>query len=206
MITVHHLENSRSERILWLLEELGIDYAVERYARDPETMRAPASMRAVHPLGKSPIVVDGDEVLAESGAIVDYLVRRYGKGRLAPAPEDPDFARYLHFLHFAEGSAMFQLVLDLFSSGELVPGGEPTPLAPAVREEVCSMLRHLETELEDRAYFAGEHFSAADVMMTFPLGVARSRGLLEELPKLAAYLERIEARDAHRRAARKAAA
>jgi len=212
MIVVHHLNNSRSQRILWLLEELGVPYEVKRYERDPETMLAPASLRAIHPLGKSPVVTDGELTLAESGAIVEYLADRYGAGRLAPPAATPERLRYTYWLHYAEGSAMPPLLLKLvFGRVETAP--MPffvKPIARAIVGRAMSgfidpqirlHLDYMEGELGKSAWFAGDAFTAADIQMSFPLEAAASRGGLDATrPKLTAFLERIHARPAYQRA------
>lgn len=194
MITVHHLENSRSQRILWLLEELGEPYEVLRYERDRKTMLAPPELRRVHPLGKSPVIEDEKRVIAETGAIVEYLVERAG-GRLGPPPKRDAVLRYRQFLHYAEGSLMPPL-LALLVIGRLGLLGRPArgPLLAMFAQH----LRWLDTELAERPWFAGEEFSAADVMMSFPLEAARSRaGLDARYPHLLDWLERIHARPAY---------
>ena len=208
MITVHHLENSRSQRVLWLLEELGLAYDVKRYARDPETLRAPPELRTVDPLGKSPVLDDDGTIVAESGAIVEYLTARQG-GALAPAPGTPEHRRYTYFLHYAEGSAMPPLLLKLIFS-RLAPGS-PTLVRPLVRAIAAKVTtgfvdpdlrRHAgywEGELAERPWFAGDAFSAADIQMSFPLEAFASRGTGAG-PKLRDWLARIHARPAYRRA------
>jgi glutathione S-transferase len=211
MITVHHLENSRSQRILWLLEELDVAYEVKRYARDPATMLAPAALRAVHPLGKSPVITDNGQTIAESGAIVEYLVGRYGGGRLVPPPETAERLRYTYWLHYAEGSAMPPLLLKLVFNR--LAGPMPALLRPVVRRiaarvrrgfvdpQITTHLNFLEGELARSAWFAGDAFTAADIQMSFPLEAAAARGGLDATrPKLWAFLERIQARPAYRRA------
>lgn len=212
MITVHHLNNSRSQRVLWLLEELGLPYEVKHYQRDAETMLAPPSLRAVHPLGKSPVVTDGDLTLAESGAIVEYLAGRYGDGKLVPAPGSPEHLRYVYWLHYAEGSAMPPLLLRLvFDRLEIAP--MPffiKPIARAISGRAKSSfiepqiklhLDYMEGELGKSTWFAGNDFSAADIQMSFPLEAAASRaGLDSSRPKLMAFLERIHDRPAYKRA------
>ncbi len=198
-LTIYHLERSRSDRILWLAEELGLAYELVRFRRDPATQRAEPALRAIHPLGKSPAIRDGGQLVLESGAIVEYLLARYGRGRLSPPQDSPDWVRYLQWLHYAEGSAMAQLVLDLFLSGRF-GGAPPSPLAPAMRAASEAQLAWLDTELAQRPWFAGADFSAADVMMTFPVRLAAGSGLLEGRPALEAYLARATARDAYRRA------
>lgn len=212
MITVHHLNNSRSQRILWLLEELGLEYRVERYQRDPDSMLAPDSLRAVHPLGKSPVITDVDLTLAESGAIVEYLAERYGEGRLAPGLNSPEHVRYLYWLHYAEGSIMPFLFLSLvFSRMPLAP--MPffiRPIAHALSSKahstfidlrIAEHLDHVETSLGQSEWFAGNDFTAADIQMSFPLeAVAARKEACVNRPHLTAYLERIHARPAYQRA------
>jgi glutathione S-transferase len=211
MIVVHHLDRSRSQRVLWLLEELGLDYEIRRYARDPKTMFAPASLRAVHPLGKSPVVVDGDKTLAESGAILEYLVDAYGGGRFIPPHGSPDRLRYTYFMHYAEGSLMLPLMTRFIFMR--LPGGVPfliRPIARAIAAKALSsyvdpqLALHfdfLEGELSPGQWFAGESFSAADIQMSFPLEAAVSRGGLDaRRPKLLDFVQRIRARPAYQRA------
>jgi glutathione S-transferase len=215
MIVVHHLNNSRSQRILWLLEELGLEYEIRKYQRDPKTMLAPPELRAVHPLGKSPVIQDGDLVVAESGAIVEYLVDCYedrNGSTLAPAPGTPERLRYTYFLHYAEGSAMPPLLLKLvFDEVEKSPAPFfVRPIARAISNKVKNSyvlpqirqhLAYLEGELGKRAWFAGDDFSGADIQMSFPLEAAATRGGLDgQYPNLVAFLDRIHARPAYRRA------
>jgi glutathione S-transferase len=212
MIVVHHLNNSRSQRVLWLLEELGVAYEVKRYERDAATMLAPPSLRAVHPLGKSPVISDGDLTLAESGAIVEYLAGRYGNGRLVPAAGTAEHLRYLYWLHYAEGSLMPPLLLRLVF-GRVESGPMPFFLRPVARAiagrantsfidpQIKLHLDFVEGELGKSAWFAGNDFSAADIQMSFPLEAAAARGGLDaSRPKLMAFLDRIHARPAYRRA------
>jgi glutathione S-transferase len=194
MIKVHHLENSRSQRILWLLEELGLPYQVIRYERDRQTMLAPPELKAVHPLGKSPVIEDQGRAIAETGAIVEYLVEQAG-GRLGPSANRDVVLRYRHFLHYAEGSMMPPL-LALLVVGRLGLLGKPArkPLLAMFRQH----LDWLEAELGTRAWFAGDEFTAADIMMSFPLEAARQRaGLDADFPNLMDWLERIHARLAY---------
>lgn len=212
MLTVHHLNNSRSQRVLWLLEELGVPYEIRKYERDPQTMLAPAALRQVHPLGKSPVVTDGDATVAESGAIVEYLLERYGAGRLVPPPGTPEKRRFTYWLHFAEGSAMPPLLLKLiFDRVEKAPMPfYAKPVARGIAKEVKStliepnlvrQLDFMESELATRPWFAGDDFSAADIQMSFPLEAAAMRaGLDASRPKLHAFLKTIHARPAYRRA------
>ncbi|MES2259870.1 MAG: glutathione S-transferase [Pseudomonadota bacterium] len=212
MIVVHHLNNSRSQRVLWLLEELGLEYEIVRYERDAKTMLAPPSLRAIHPLGKSPVVVDGAVTVAESGAILEYLVERYGDGRLVPEAGSADKRRWTYFMHYAEGSAMSPLLMKLvFDRVETSPAPFfVKPIMKAIAHKVKSTyvqpqidqhLDYLESELDKRQWFAGRQFSAADVQMSFPLEAAAARaGLDARRPKLMAFLERIHGRPAYQRA------
>lgn len=212
MIIVHHLNNSRSQRVLWLLEELGVAYEVKRYERDPDTMLAPPALRAVHPLGKSPVITDGDLTLAESGAIVEYVVGRYGNGRLVPAAGTPERIRYMYWMHYAEGSAMppllFKLVFDRIETAPMPFFVRPFARAIAgrtkssfIEPQIKVHLDFMEGELGKRPWFAGSDFSAADIQMSFPMEAAAARaGLDATRPKLMAFLERIHARPAYQRA------
>ncbi len=194
MIKIHHLENSRSQRVLWLLEELGLDYEVVRYARDKKTMLAPPELARVHPLGKSPVIEDGAQVVAETAAIVEYLVEK-GEGRLGPPANREAILRYRHFLHYAEGSMMPPL-LALLVVNRLGLLGKPAkkPLLAMFGKH----LDWLESELAGRPWFAGDEFTAADIMMSFPLEAARQRaGLDASRPHLIDWLERIHARPAY---------
>ena len=194
MIKVHHLEHSRSQRVLWLLEELGLDYEVVRYARDRKTMLAPPELARVHPLGKSPVIEDDGLTVAETGAIVEYLVEK-AEGRLGPPADREAVLRYRHFLHYAEGSMMPPL-LALLVVNRLGLLGKP-----AKKPLLAMFGRHLdwlESELARRPWFAGDTFSAADIMMSFPLEAARQRaGLDVSRPRLIDWLERIHARPAY---------
>ena len=194
MIIVHHLENSRSQRILWLLEELELPYEVRRYSRDPKTMLAPPELRKVHPLGKSPVIEDEGRVIAETGAIVEYLVEK-AEGRLGPPANREAVLRYRQFLHYAEGSMMPPL-LAMLVVGRLGLLGKP---ARAPLQRMLDVhLDWLETELAGRDWFAGSSFTAADIMMSFPLEASRARGGLDESrPHLIDWLERIHARPAY---------
>ena len=212
MIVVHHLNNSRSQRVLWLLEELALPYELRHYQRDPQTMLAPPELRAVHPLGKSPVISDGERVVAESGAILEYLVETYGAGRFAPPPGTPERLRYTYWMHYAEGSAMPPLLLKLvFDRIDAAP--LPFFAKPIVRmvtgrvkstfigPQLSQHLAFQEAELGRHEWFAGPQFSAADIQMSFPVEAAASRaGMLDTHPKLAAFLERIHARPAYQRA------
>lgn len=212
MLTVHHLNNSRSQRVLWLLEELGVPYEVKRYQRDAKTMLAPPELLAVHPLGKSPVIVDDGVTVAESGAIIEYLIDRYGAGRLIPAVATPQRLRYTYWLHYAEGSAMPPLLLKLIFD-RVANGPAPWPISAVARRIAATVqnafigpqlkrhLDYMEGELIAHTWFAGEEFTAADVQMSFPLEAAASRaGLNADRPHLWNFLGRIHARDAYRRA------
>lgn len=212
MITLHHLNNSRSQRILWLMEEMGLPYEIQRYQRDPKTMLAPPSLRAVHPLGKSPVITDGEFTLAESGAIIEYLVARYGAGRLAPEAGTPAHLRYTYWLHYAEGSAMppllLKLVFDKVENSPMPLFVKPIARAIAgkvkktfIEPQLRQHLDYLEMSLGQSDWFAGESFSGADIQMSFPLEAAAARGgLNESRPKLMDFLVRIHARPAYQRA------
>ena len=212
MITVHHLNNSRSQRVLWLLEELGLSYEIKHYERDPKTMLAPVSLREVHPLGKSPVITDGELTLAESGAIIEYLVKHYGNGRLIPAPDTPEYLRYTYWLHYAEGSAMPPLLLKLiFNQIEKSPMPFfARPIARSIVNRVNSSfiepqitqhLDYMESEIGKSAWFAGNEFTAADIQISFPLEAAAAQAELNaSRPKLMAFLNRIHERPAYQQA------
>ncbi len=212
MITVHHLNNSRSQRVLWLLEELGLPYEIKHYQRDPKTMLAPESLKQVHPLGKSPVITDGDVTVAESGAIIEYLVEHYGNGRLMPAAGSPERLRYRYWMHFAEGSAMPPLLLKLvfttiertkmpFFIKPIARGISRKVQGTLVDPNLKRQLDFMEAELGEREWFAGSDFTAADIQMSFPLEAAAQRaGLDASRPRLMAFLKRIHARPAYRRA------
>jgi glutathione S-transferase len=211
MITVHHLNDSRSQRVLWLLEELGLPYEVKRYQRDPQTMLAPPELRAIHPLGKSPVVDDGEARLAETGAIVEYLLDAHGGPALRPARGTAEGRRFTYWLHYAEGSAMTPLLLKLIFSQ--IPKRVPLLARPVARgiargmnermidPQLAAHTAYWETELARSEWFAGDAFSAADIMMSFPVETAGSRvGYGGDKPRLRAFLERIHARPAYQRA------
>ena len=212
MITVHHLNNSRSQRVLWLLEELGLPYEIQHYQRDPKTMLAPESLRKVHPLGKSPVVTDDGVTLAESGAIVEYLIERYGNGRLIPAAGSPERRRYTYWLHFAEGSAMPPLLLKLifdriptmpmpFFVRPIARGISNKVLQQMVVPNLKRQLDFMEGELAGSPWFAGDEFSGADIQMSFPVEASAMRaGLDASRPHLFSFLKRIHERPAYRKA------
>ena len=215
MIVVHHLNNSRSQRVLWLLEELGVPYEVKRYERDAKTMLAPPELLAVHPLGKSPIltddgITDGDKTLAETGAIVEYVIETYGQGRLIAAAGTPERLRWTYWLHYAEGSAMTPLLLKLVFTA--LPARAPGLLKGLVKSiaakaqsgfvdpQVKTHIDYWEAELGRNAWFAGPDFTAADIMMSFPLEAAAARAGAASRPRIKAFLDRIHARPAYRKA------
>ena len=212
MIILHHLENSRSQRVLWLLEELALPYEVRRYQRNPKTMLAPPELRQVHALGKSPVITDGNTTVAESGAIVEYLLDTYGEGRLRPAAGTPERLQFTYWLHFAEGSAMPPLLMKLvfdkvrsapvpFFIKPIVKGIANKVTTSFIAPNIKSQLDFMEGALAKQNWFAGKEFSAADIQMSFPLEAAAARaGLDESRPKLTAWLKRIHARAAYRRA------
>ncbi|MGF6997696.1 glutathione S-transferase family protein [Paraburkholderia sp. GAS32] len=212
MLIVHHLNNSRSQRVLWLLEELGVPYEIKRYERDPKTMLAPPELRAVHPLGKSPVITDDGQTLAESGAIIEYLVDKYGQGRFAPAAGTPERLRYTYWMHYAEGSAMPPLLLKLIA---LRIASAPMPFfaKPIARKIAWTLqssfldpqlklhLGFINKELSATGWFVGNDFTAADVQMSFPLEAATARGGMEgQIPAVVDFLKRIHARPAYQRA------
>jgi glutathione S-transferase len=212
MITVHHLEDSRSQRVLWLLEELGLDYEIEFYKRDPKTMLAPDALKKIHALGRSPVIVDDGQVVAESGAIIEYLVDRHGQGRLLPAARSDARLRYTYWLHYAEGSLMPMLLLKIVFDRL---GKPPMPLimrpaatliaagvkAKFVTPRITEHLDFIEGELAQRQWFAGDEFTAADIQMSFPLEAAAARaGIGAERPHVQQFVDRIHARPAYKRA------
>jgi glutathione S-transferase len=195
MIVVHHLNESRSQRVLWLLEELGLPYEIRHYARDAKTRLAPPALQAVHPLGKSPVVEADGRTLIESGAIVDYLIRRHGGGRLQPAADTDDFESYQQWLHYAEGSAMLPLLLKLYVSRL---GEAGAPLQPRIESELANHLGYVDRALQGRQWLVGDSLSGADVQMSF-VGEA-ARGLRARYPNLDAWVRRFQQRPAYRRA------
>ena len=195
MIVVHHLNESRSQRILWLLEELGVPYEIRHYSRDATTRLAPPELQAVHPLGKSPVLEDDGLKLIESGAIVDYLIRRHGGGRLRPAADSADFETYQQWLHYAEGSAMLPLLLKLYVSRL---GEAGAPLKPRIDSELANHLGYVDRSLHGREWLVGHTLSGADVQMSF-VGEA-ARGLRKSYPNMDAWVRRFQHRPAYRRA------
>jgi glutathione S-transferase len=192
MITVHHLNNSRSQRILWLLEELGTPYEIKFYQRDAVTNLAPPELTAVHPLGKSPVITDVDRTLIESGAIIDYIVRKYGNGRLAPSSDTAAYDQYQVWLHYAEGSAMLPLMMQLYA---MRLGEGAAPIMPRISGEIENHIGFIAGALGDQDYLMGE-FSAADIQMSFVGEVARAFGRTANHPNLAAWVQRLHDRPA----------
>lgn len=211
MITVHHLEDSRSQRVLWLLEELGLDYEIRRYERDPQTMLGPESLQQVHPLGKSPVIEDDGRVVAESGAIIEYLVERHGNGRMVPPAGSDERLRHTYWLHYAEGTLMPLFVMGLVFE-RLSRPPMPLLLRPVggligagvrksfIEPRLGENLAFVEDELGRSTWFAGEELSGADVQMSFPLEAAAARGGIDDYPRIRAFVERVHARPAYRRA------
>lgn len=200
MIEVHHLSDSRSRRITWLLEELELPYEVIKYQRDEKTRLAPPELKTIHPLGKAPIIRDHGEVVFESGAIVQYLVSKYGAGRLSPPEGTPAYTRYLEFLHYAEGSAMLPLMLRLYTSRL---GEAAAPLAPRIQSEIQTHFGFLDAQAGKNDYFVGDSLTGADVQLSFPVQrIVMSAGR-DAFPNLTAFVDRIEARPAYRRAIEK---
>lgn len=197
MIKVHHLNNSRSQRILWLLEELGLDYEIVPYQRDATTNLAPESLKKIHPLGKSPVITDGDKTVAESGAIVEYLIRTYGRDKMMPDEDSPDFLSHLHWMHYAEGSAMLPLMLSLYT---MRLGEAAAPLLPRIESEVKNHFGYMNEALGERPFFVGSALTGADIQLTFTLEAAKSLGHLKDFANLERYLNEMHARPAYKRA------
>ena len=215
MITLHHLNNSRSQRIIWLLEELGVDYDIKRYDRDPKTSLAPAELKAVHPLGKSPVITDGDKTIAESGLIIEYLLDRYDQGRFLPARESATYWQYLYWLHYAEGSLMPLLVMTLVFN-KIKEAPMPffvRPIACAIADKAISAysgpnlknnLKYVEEHLSNNTWFAGEQMTGADFQMIFPLEAAMHRGINSaDYPAIKRFIDKVHAMDTYRTALQK---
>ena len=196
MIVVHHLENSRSQRILWLLEELGTPYEIVKYQRMSPIPLAPPELKQVHPLGKSPVITDGGRTIAESGAIVEYLVDTYGHRRLKPKPGSDDYWKYVEWMHYAEGSAMLPIMLKIYMSRL---GDAGAPLAPRIASEIENHMGWLNAELDGRDWFVGNQLSAADIQLSFVIQATRLLYGLDHFPHLAGFLARIHARPAYKR-------
>ena len=199
MITVHHLNDSRSQRILWLMEELGLPYEIKRYQRLP-TRLAPPELAAIHPLGKSPVVTDGGKTIFESAAIIDYVIRRHANGRLQPDPATPVYDDYQMWLHYAEGSAMLPLMLHLYVS-RLGEGG--APLTPRIDSEIANHLGYLDAHLKGKQFLLGELFTGADIQMSFIPEIAEVFGKRAAFPNLDAWIRRLHERPAYKKALEK---
>jgi glutathione S-transferase len=197
MITVHHLNDSRSQRILWLLEELAIPYVIERYQRDALTRLAPPELKTIHPLGKSPVISDDGRVIAESGAIIDYIIRHHGGGRLQPDRASPAYDDYVQWLHFAEGSAMLPLLLKLYVS---LLGAAGVPLAPRIESEIANHLGYMDSMLAGRDYLLGKDLTGADVQLSFVGEIAAARANRAAYPNVEAWVRRFQARPAYQAA------
>jgi glutathione S-transferase len=197
MITVHHLTEGRSQRVLWLLEELGLPYEIKLYQRDPKTRHGSPELQKVHPLGKSPIITDGDRTIIESGAILDYLIRRHGGGKLQPDPASDAYDTYVQWLHYAEGSAMVPLLLLLYTQGL---GKAAAPLQPRIDAEISNHLGYVDRSLSGRHFLVGDDLTGADVQMIFVAEAGRVLGQLDPYPALSAWLDRLHARPAYQRA------
>ncbi len=197
MITVHHLNDSRSQRVLWLLEELGVAYNIKHYQRDAQTRLAPPELMAIHPLGKSPVITDNAVTVFESGAIIDYLIRHHGNGSLQPATHTNDFETYQQWMHYAEGSAMLPLLLKLYVSRL---GEAGAPLSPRIEGEISNHLGFVNQSLAGKDWLVGSALSGADIQMSFVGEVAGARGSREKYPNLDAWVKRFQDRPAYRRA------
>lgn len=204
MLTVYHLETSRSDRVIWLLEELGLPYEVVTFDRDPKTMRAPEAMKALHPLAKAPMLGDGDRILIESGAIFEYLLGRYGdqpgRPQLAPKVTDPDWPDYLQWLHFAEGSAMLPMLLDHFEKAGMCGPVGSSQIAVMARSEMDRLFKALDGILAKQEWMAGPRFTAADCMMGWYIEMIELRGEIGPYPALQRYVAKLAARPARQRA------
>ena len=197
MIVVHHLNDSRSQRILWLLEELGLPYEIKPYQRDAQTRLAPPELKKVHPLGKSPVITDGNRTIIESGAIIDYVIRRHGKGRLQPAPETPEYDEYVQWMHYAEGSAMLPLMLNLYTTRL---GDAAVPLKPRIDGEIANHLAYIDSALKGRQFLLGDTLTGADIQMSFVGEVAGAFGKRAQYPNLDAWTKRLHERPAFKKA------
>jgi|ERR1700722_6415642 glutathione S-transferase len=203
MLKVHHLNNSRSQRILWLLEELGVPYEIVHYKRMSPVPFAPPELKAVHPLGKSPVITDGKHTIAESGAIVEYVLDTYGKGRMRPDPKSDDHFKYIEWMHYAEGSAMLPLLMLLYTG---MLGEAAAPLKPRIDSEIANNLSYISNALKGHEFMVGKALTGADIQITFVLEAANASGLLKDYPVLTEYLARIHARPAYKRAIEKGGA
>ena len=203
MIIVHHLNDSRSQRILWLLEELNLPYEIKRYQRDATTRLAPPELQKVHPLGKSPVITDGDRTIVESGAIIDYVIRRHGGGRLQPSTESPAYDQYQQWMHYAEGSAMLPLMLNLYA---MRLGDAAAPLMPRIESEIANHLSYIDGALNGRQFIVGDGLTGADIQMSFVGEVAGAFGQRAKYANLDAWTKRLHDRPAYKRAIEKGGA
>lgn len=203
MLVVHHLNDSRSQRILWLLEELGVPYEIKPYQRDSQTRLAPLELKQVHPLGKSPVITDGGKTVIESGAIIDYVIRRYGKGRMQPAPETAAYDEYVQWMHYAEGSAMLPLMLNLYAARL---GDAAAALMPRIEGEIANHLAYIDGALKGRQFLVGDTLSGADIQMSFVGEVAGAFGKRAQYPNLEAWTKRLHERPAYKKAIEKGGA
>jgi glutathione S-transferase len=194
MLKIHHLNNSRSQRILWLLEELGVPYEIVKYQRGTPVPFAPPELKAVHPLGKSPVLEDGKRVIAESGAEVEYIIDTYGKGKMKPKAGSDEYWRYIEWMHYAEGSAMLPLLLALYTA---MLGDAAAALKPRVDSEIANNLAYMEGAMKGHEFFVGNDLTGADIQLLFPLEAAGAR--LEPYPELMKYRARMQARPAYKR-------
>jgi glutathione S-transferase len=197
MIIVHHLNDSRSQRILWLLEELGVPYEIKHYQRDAQTRFAPPELKAIHPLGKSPVISDDGRVIIESGAIIDYIIRHHGGGRLQPDPASAAYDDYLQWLHFAEGSAMLPMLLKLYVSRL---GAAGAPLEPRIESEIANHLGYIDSSLSGRDYLLGNDLTGADIQLSFVGEIAGARANRAAYPNVEAWVRRFQARPAYQAA------
>jgi glutathione S-transferase len=200
MLKVHHLNNSRSQRILWLLEELDVPYEIVHYKRQSPVPLAPPELKAVHPLGKSPVITDGKHTIAESGAIIEYVLETYGKGRMQPEPKSPDHFKYIEWMHYAEGSAMLPLLMLLYAG---MLGNAAAPLMPRIDGEIANHMGYIAQAVKGNEFIVGLHLTGADIQITFVLEAAQASGQLKNYPDLEAYLARMHGRPAYKRAIQK---
>ena len=200
MLVVHHLNESRSQRVLWLLEELGTPYEIAHYQRDAKTRLAPPELKAIHPLGKSPVITDNGFAVHETGAIIDYVIRRHGKGKLQPDPASKDYDLYQQWLQYAEGSAMLPHMLAMYT-GRLGEAG--APLQPRIESEIANHDSYADAHLKGREFFVGDSLTGADINMSFVAEVARAQKKLDQYPNFNAWLDRMHARPAWKRALEK---
>jgi glutathione S-transferase len=203
MITVHHLNDSRSQRIIWLLEELGTPYEIKFYKRDAATRLAPPELKAIHPLGKSPVITDNGRAVAESGAIVEYVLRHHGNGALQPAPNSADYDSYIEWLHYSEGSAMLPLMLHLYTTRL---GDAAAPLRPRIDSEIANHLGYVNQSLNGKDYFVAGKLTGADIQMSFVGEMARVFGMIDAYPNLKNWLARMHARPAFKKSIEKGGA